>query len=167
MADWRWWLFAALATGFAALAAGAAAGLVRRRVRGTRPSRGDIWWADVPFARGEGAKLRPCLVLLNHRNGIVVLKITSQDKSHRRDHVRIPTRSWDARAEHDSYLNLGEPILVRPTAFQRRAGSAAWSTRRQVAARRGLSRADLTRVATRQSRDRRTCGDAARRSSTR
>ncbi|MEV8505569.1 type II toxin-antitoxin system PemK/MazF family toxin [Actinoplanes sp. NPDC051475] len=166
MADGRWWLVVALVTGIVALAAGVAAGLVRRRVRGTRPSRGDIWWADVPFARGQGAKLRPCLVLLNHRNGIVVLKITSQDKSHRRDHVRIPTRSWDTRAEHDSYLNLGEPILVRHTAFHRRAGTAAWSTRRQVAARRGLSRADLTRVATRQPRNRRAQG-AGRRSSTR
>ncbi|MEV4638678.1 type II toxin-antitoxin system PemK/MazF family toxin [Actinoplanes sp. NPDC049548] len=157
MADWRLWLVAALLAGLTAM-------LVRRRVRRTRPSRGDIWWADVPFARGQGAKLRPCLVLLNHRDGIVVLKITSQDKSHRRDHVRIPTRSWDARARHDSYVNLGEPILVRPTAFHRRAGTAALSTRRHVAGWRGLSRADLVRVATRQSRPRRARGDAPRQS---
>lgn len=127
----------------------AGAALVRHRVRRTRPTAGDIWWATVPYARGRGAKLRPCLVLLNHRNGIVVLKITSQDKSHRRDHVLIPTRGWDKRAGHDSYLNMGEPILVRPTAFQRRAGTARRSIRRLVAARRGLSRSDLIRVAAR------------------
>ncbi len=111
--------------------------------------RGDIWWADVPFARGRGAKLRPCLVLLNDRNGVVVLKITSQDKSHRRDHVRIPTRHWDRHADHDSYLNLGEPILVQHTAFHRRAGTAAWTVRRQVRTRRNLTESRLRELASR------------------
>jgi len=106
---------------------------LRRRWRAGRPSSGDIWWADVPYARGEGSKLRPCLVLRRDRAGIVVLKITSQDKSHRWDHVLIPTRHWDARADHDSYLNLGEPIVVQPAAFQRRAGTADVRTRLQVA----------------------------------
>jgi hypothetical protein len=129
-----WWLWAA---GIAVLVA--AGWLVRRRIRDGRPSRGDIWWADVPYARGQGSKLRPCLVLRRRRDGIVVLKITSQDKSHRRDHVLIPTRRWDARAHHDSYLNLGEPIVVRPAAFQRRAGAADLRTRRRVARFRGTT----------------------------
>jgi hypothetical protein len=123
-----WWLGAA-----AAAVLVTAGWLVRRRLRAGRPSSGDIWWADVPYARGRGSKLRPCLVLQRRRDGIVVLKITSQDKSHRRDHVLIPTRRWDARADHDSYLNLGEPIVVRPAAFQRRAGTADLRTRREVA----------------------------------
>jgi hypothetical protein len=76
----------------------------------------------VPFADGSGAKVRPCLVLLNRRRGITVLKITSQDKSRRRDYLRIPTRSWDRRASHDSYLNLSEPVVVPRGAFERRAG---------------------------------------------
>jgi hypothetical protein len=143
MADWRLWLAAAVT-------AAAAAALLRHHVRKARPTAGDIWWATVPYARGRGAKLRPCLVLLNHRRGTVVLKITSQDKSHRRDHVLIPTRRWDPYAERDSYLNLGEPILVQPAAFQRRAGTASRSVRRVVAARRGLSRRDLLRLADRQ-----------------
>ena len=111
----------------------AAGWVLRRRLRAGRPSSGDIWWADVPYARGRGSKLRPCLVVQRRPEGIVVLKITSQDKSHRRDHVLIPTRRWDARAHHDSYLNLGEPIVVRPAAFQRRAGAADLLTRHRVA----------------------------------
>jgi hypothetical protein len=126
MADW--WLWAA-----AAAVLVAAGWLLRRRLRAGRPSSGDIWWADVPYARGQGSKLRPCLVLRRRRDGILVLKITSQDKSHRRDHLLIPTRRWDARADHDSYLNMGEAIVVRPAAFQRRAGAADLGTRRQVA----------------------------------
>ncbi|WP_041832813.1 type II toxin-antitoxin system PemK/MazF family toxin [Actinoplanes sp. N902-109] len=93
------------------------------------PRRGDIWWAQVPFARGRGSKLRPCVVLRHTDGGILVLKVTSQDKSHRRDHVLIPTRRWDPYAKRDSYVNLGEPILVQRTAFQRRAGRAARSVR--------------------------------------
>jgi hypothetical protein len=124
--DWWQWAVAA-----AVVLAGT--WLVRRRLRAARPSSGDIWWADVPFARGEGSKLRPCLVLRRGRDGIEVLKITSQDKSHRRDHVVIPTRRWDARADHDSYLNLAEPIVVRPAAFHRRAGTADLRTRLRAA----------------------------------
>lgn len=97
------------------------------------PRRGDIWWADVPFADGTGAKLRPCLVVRWRWRGIEVLKITSQDKSRRRDHVPIPTRGWDARARRDSYLNLGEPIVVRRRAFRRRAGTADPATLRLIA----------------------------------
>jgi hypothetical protein len=125
----NWWLWAAVAAAVLVVAGW----LGRRRWRAGRPSSGDIWWADVPYARGRGSKLRPCLVLRRRRDGIVVLKITSQDKSHRRDHLLIPTRHWDARADHDSYLNLGEPIVVQPAAFQRRVGTADLHTRREVA----------------------------------
>jgi len=97
--------------------------LIRNRPAGDGPNRGEIWWADVPFADGSGSKVRPCLILRRRRRGVLVLKITSQDKSHRGDHVRIPTQGWDPRAEHDSYLNVTEPILVSPAAFERRAGS--------------------------------------------
>ena len=142
MADWRVWVAATLVLA-------SAAWLLRRRARAGRPSSGDIWWADVPYARGRGSKLRPCLVVRRRRDGIVVLKITSQDKSHRRDHIRIPTRRWDPRADHDSYLNLGEPIVVRRAAFRRRAGAADRTVRRQIAKYRGLTSPELTRPASR------------------
>ena len=56
--------------------------------------------------------------------GADVLKITSQDKSDRDDHVRIPTRDWDPGAEHDSYLSLTEPIRLNSAAFETTPGAA-------------------------------------------
>ncbi|WFE49938.1 type II toxin-antitoxin system PemK/MazF family toxin [Micromonospora sp. WMMD1155] len=86
------------------------------------PAPGEIWWADVPYADGTGSKVRPCLVLRADSRGADVLKITSQDKSDRDDHVRIPTRDWDPGAEHDSYLSLTEPIRLDFAAFADHAG---------------------------------------------
>ncbi|MGW5581370.1 type II toxin-antitoxin system PemK/MazF family toxin [Micromonospora chokoriensis] len=86
------------------------------------PAPGEIWWADVPYADGTGSKVRPCLVLRADSRGADVLKITSQDKSDRDDHVRIPTRDWDPGAEHDSYLSLTEPIRLSSAAFVDHAG---------------------------------------------
>ncbi|SIN37241.1 type II toxin-antitoxin system PemK/MazF family toxin [Micromonospora cremea] len=87
------------------------------------PAPGEIWWADVPYADGSGSKVRPCLVLRADSRGADVLKITSQDKSDRDDHVRIPTRDWDPGAEHDSYLSLTEPTRISSAAFADRAGN--------------------------------------------
>ncbi|SCF31178.1 type II toxin-antitoxin system PemK/MazF family toxin [Micromonospora chokoriensis] len=86
------------------------------------PAPGEIWWADVPYADGTGSKVRPCLVLRADSRGADVLKITSQDKSDRDDHVRIPTRDWDPGAEHDSYLSLTEPVRLSSAAFADHAG---------------------------------------------
>jgi hypothetical protein len=100
----------------------------RRPVRAA-PRPGEIWWADVPYEEGSGSKLRPCLVLRTRRGSADVLKITSQDKSDRSDHVRLPTRRWDPHAARDSYLDVAEPIRVKAVAFARRAGTcdpAVW-----------------------------------------
>jgi hypothetical protein len=130
MTEWTPWVVTGGAVGLAVVAWW----VLRGRDPG-RPRGGDIWWAEVPYADGTGAKLRPCLVLRRRRQGVLVLKITSQDKSRRRDHIRIPNREWDPRARRDSYLNLGEPILVRHDAFQRRAGRADRATLRHVSRR--------------------------------
>ncbi|MFG1736966.1 type II toxin-antitoxin system PemK/MazF family toxin [Micromonospora chalcea] len=87
------------------------------------PRPGEIWWADVPYADGTGSKVRPCLVLRVDGADAEVLKITSQDKSDRDDHLPIPTRGWDPDADHDSYLDISEPIPVPLTAFADRAGT--------------------------------------------
>jgi mRNA-degrading endonuclease toxin of MazEF toxin-antitoxin module len=145
MRAWELWLL----TGVAALIVVAIWRFFRRRAGAAgRPRTGEIWWADVPYADGSGSKVRPCLVLLRHRRGIVVLKITSQDKSRRRDHVAIPTKGWDPVARHDSYLNLGEPIIVRWAAFERRAGACDPAMFKRIARRPGLLRRDLTALAT-------------------
>ncbi|KAB1910643.1 type II toxin-antitoxin system PemK/MazF family toxin [Micromonospora sp. AMSO31t] len=89
----------------------------------TAPRPGEIWWADVPYADGTGSKVRPCLVLRVDGRDAEVLKITSQDKSDRDDHLPIPTRSWDPDADHDSFLDISEPIPLPVTAFEDRAGA--------------------------------------------
>jgi mRNA-degrading endonuclease toxin of MazEF toxin-antitoxin module len=144
MRAWELLLLGCVAVG---LAAAIWYSLRRRPGPAGQPRGGDIWWADVPYTDGTGSKVRPCLVLLRHRRGIVVLKITSQDKSHRRDHVLIPTKSWDPWARHDSYLNLGEPIIVRRDAFERRAGACDPAVLKRIARSPGLLRRDLSALA--------------------
>jgi hypothetical protein len=97
-----------------------------------QPRPGEIWWAEVPYEDGSGSKVRPCLVLRTGRAGTDVLKITSQDKSNRTDHIRIPTKAWDPDAGHDSYLDLTDPIRVAATAFEDRAGSCEPKLWREV-----------------------------------
>ncbi|RKN49663.1 type II toxin-antitoxin system PemK/MazF family toxin [Micromonospora endolithica] len=96
------------------------------------PAAGEIWWADVPYADGSGSKVRPCLVLRVDGRGADVLKITSQDKSDRDDHVRIPTRDWDPDAEHDSFVNLTEPVRVPIADFANHAGACDPALWRQI-----------------------------------
>ncbi len=98
----------------------------------SRPQPGDIWWADVPFRDGEGAKVRPCVVLRTHRRRVDVLRITSQDKSDRTDHLRIPTKGWDPKATHDSYVDLSEPFRLADRAFTRKAGRIATTSWKAV-----------------------------------
>jgi hypothetical protein len=100
---------------------------------GPRP--GEIWWADVPYEDGSGHKVRPCLVLRTRRDAVEVLKITSQDQSHRRDHVEISTRNWDRNADHNSFLDLTDPIPVRLASFEDKAGdldAATWQKVRRL-----------------------------------
>ncbi|MEV6799850.1 type II toxin-antitoxin system PemK/MazF family toxin [Micromonospora rifamycinica] len=104
----------------------------RPRTSTGTPRPGDIWWADVPFHDGTGSKVRPCLVLRADDRGAEVLKITSQDKSDRDDHVRIPTRDWDPDAGHDSWLDLAEPLRIPADGFSRRAGGCDPALWRQV-----------------------------------
>jgi hypothetical protein len=97
-----------------------------------RPQPGEIWWADVPFEDGTGHKVRPCLVLRTHQRQVEVLKITSKDQSARLDHVEIPTRAWDHRATHNSFLDLSDPFRLRDGSFSRKAGTIDAKTWRAV-----------------------------------
>ena len=112
-----------------------------------RPHRGDIWWAELPLAAGAGSKLRLCLILLRHRRGVVVLTITSQDMSGHRDHLPIPARAWDPSARRDSYVCVGEPIMVSAEALRRRAGVCDPAVLQETCRRAGLQPRDLRNFA--------------------
>ncbi len=94
----------------------------------------------MPFEDGPGSKVRPCVVLRTHRGGAEVLKITSQDQRHRSDHIEIPTRTWDHDADHNSFLDLSDPIRVTTSAFQDRAGELDRSVWRHVCSLHGITR---------------------------
>jgi hypothetical protein len=101
----------------------------------SRPQPGEIWWADVPYEDGTGHKVRPCLVLRTHPRQVEVLKITSQYQRDRHDHIEIPTRPWDRRATHNSFLDLSGPFRLRDAAFSRKAGTIdneSWKTVREL-----------------------------------
>jgi hypothetical protein len=105
------------------------------KVDRTGPQPGEIWWADVPYEDYSGHKVRPCVVLRTGKGFREVLKITSQDQSHRQDHVRIPTKTWDPGADRDSYLDLTGPVKVKVAKFDDRAGAldpAIWRKVRQL-----------------------------------
>jgi hypothetical protein len=87
----------------------------------------------VPYRDGEGEKRRPALVLAGDGRSYTILKITSQDKSHRRDHLEIPTRTWDRRATYNSFLDLSAPFQVNRLDFANRAGVVDPATWQRVA----------------------------------
>ncbi|MEV4512031.1 NPCBM/NEW2 domain-containing protein [Dactylosporangium sp. NPDC049525] len=103
--------------------------------RGRGPQPGEIWWATVPYRDGEGEKRRPALVLAGDGRSYTILKITSQDKSHRQDHLEIPTRTWDRRAAYNSFLDLSAPFQLNRLDFANRAGVVDPATWQQVAQR--------------------------------
>jgi len=97
------------------------------------PQPGEIWWAEVPFADGSGAKHRPCLVLwFDGMRHYAVLAITSRDQGGRSDAIVIPTRHWDRKATRDSFLKLRPQLWVHGGGFDRRAGLVDVNTWNQV-----------------------------------
>jgi hypothetical protein len=119
----------------AAIVGWIAAAILRRggSPRGAVPQPGEIWWATVPYRDGEGEKRRPALVLAGDGRSYTILKITSQDKSHRHDHLEIPTRTWDRRAAYNSFLDLSAPFQLNRLDFANRAGVVDPATWQRVA----------------------------------
>lgn len=87
-----------------------------RRRRG-RPAPGEVWFAQVPFDDGTGSKDRPVLVLSVDGRSLTVAKFTSQDRSARRDHRRVPDGLLGLR--RSSWVNL-RPVALPRKAFRRR-----------------------------------------------
>lgn len=92
-----------------------------KRRRSHRPQVGDVWFAEVPFEDGTGSKDRPVLVLQVRGRTCEVARFTSQDRSARRDHVRIPPGFGGlARA---SWIDL-RPRTLPLSALRRPTGHA-------------------------------------------
>ncbi|WP_196279137.1 hypothetical protein [Catellatospora vulcania] len=70
------------------------------------PQPQEIWWGEIEFREGDGSKDRPFVVLRALPQHVEVLQITSQDKSHRDDHIPFRTGSSDPYAVDDGYLEL-------------------------------------------------------------
>lgn len=95
-------------------------GLVRR-LRGPRPVAGEVWFAEVPFEDRAASKDRPVLVLAGRGRRRTVARFTSQDRTARRDHRRVPDGVGGLR--RDSWVDL-RPLVLPRSAFRRRIGSA-------------------------------------------
>nr|WP_031070319.1 type II toxin-antitoxin system PemK/MazF family toxin [Streptomyces sp. NRRL WC-3742] len=90
------------------------------RTTGPRPQ--EIWWAQVPFEDGPGAKDRPCLVLRVNGRTATVAKITS--KQHARPGVlALPPGSTGDRQGRASWLETDELREVPLRDFRRRTGT--------------------------------------------
>ena len=87
------------------------------RHRRRRPAPGEVWFAQVPFDDGTGSKDRPVLVLSATGRMLVVARFTSQDRSARRDHRRVPEGLLGL--QRTSWVNL-RPVAVPRKAFRRR-----------------------------------------------
>ncbi|MFJ2189542.1 type II toxin-antitoxin system PemK/MazF family toxin [Kitasatospora sp. NPDC087861] len=87
------------------------------------PAPQEIWWAEVPFEDGPGAKDRPCLVLRVHGRTATVAKITSKHHADRPGVLPLPPGSVGDRQGRTSWLETDELREVPLSAFRRRAGA--------------------------------------------
>ncbi|MFB7546700.1 type II toxin-antitoxin system PemK/MazF family toxin [Streptomyces sp. NPDC056154] len=94
--------------------------------RGTGPERGprpgEIWWAEVPYEDGPGAKDRPCLVLSVRGGSARVAKITSKYHEERPGVIALPAGTVGDARERASFLETDELREVAVRGFRRRVG---------------------------------------------
>ncbi|MET8541708.1 type II toxin-antitoxin system PemK/MazF family toxin [Kitasatospora sp. NPDC004799] len=102
---------------------------------GAAPQPREIWWAQVPFEDGPGAKDRPCLVLRVRGRTATVAKITSKHHAGRPGVLALPPGSVGDRQGRASWLETDELREVPLSAFRRRAGTVdrqVWARAQQV-----------------------------------
>ena len=97
---------------------------------------GTVVWAMIPFEDGTGAKDRPCLVLGSQGRDLALVKLTTRDKTHRRDCLALGVSSWD-RARRPSWAVCDRIIYLDP-AQVRSTGRRGRISDEQHAAVRGL-----------------------------
>ncbi|MFD9191994.1 type II toxin-antitoxin system PemK/MazF family toxin [Streptomyces phaeochromogenes] len=104
-----------------------------RGLRSSRPRPAEIWWANVPFEDGPGAKDRPCLVLSVRGRTAVVAKITSKNPDERRAGViPLPPGSVGDARGRASFLETDELRGLPVRDFRRRVGPVDPSIWNQV-----------------------------------
>ncbi|MFF3332238.1 type II toxin-antitoxin system PemK/MazF family toxin [Streptomyces sp. NPDC002888] len=96
-------------------------GRPERRPSG-RPQPAEIWWANVPFEDGPGAKDRPCLVLVVRGRHATVAKITSKNHSGRAGVIPLPPGAVGDAQGRASFLETDELRRVPVGDFRRRVG---------------------------------------------
>ncbi|MDX3641381.1 hypothetical protein [Streptomyces sp. MB09-02B] len=79
-----------------------------------RPASGEIWHALVPFRESAGEKPHYCVVVRPRLRHVEVLQITSQDKDHRADFIRIPNDGWDFSSGKAHWVEAGLPPRLVP-----------------------------------------------------
>ncbi|MFD8812558.1 type II toxin-antitoxin system PemK/MazF family toxin [Streptomyces sp. NPDC059627] len=87
-----------------------------------RPHPGDIWWANVPYEDGPGAKDRPCLVLAVRGNRATIAKITSKYHDERAGVIPLPPGSVGDAQGRPSFLETDELREIEVWEFRRRVG---------------------------------------------
>ncbi|WP_369271326.1 type II toxin-antitoxin system PemK/MazF family toxin [Streptomyces sp. R11] len=95
------------------------------RTRGlatARPEPAEIWWANVPYEDGPGAKDRPCLVLAVRGKRVTVAKITSKYRDERYGVIPLPPGSVGDARGRASFLETDELRDVPVSDFRRRVG---------------------------------------------
>ncbi|MFE7561214.1 hypothetical protein [Kitasatospora sp. NPDC057500] len=72
----------------------------------TRPAAGEVWVAMVPFRDRAEAARHYCVVVGARAGYAEVLQITSKDKDHRDDYMRMENEGWD-RTGKPSWVEIG------------------------------------------------------------
>jgi hypothetical protein len=99
--------------------------------QGAGPSRGQVWWADVPYEEQVGSKKRPVLVLTADATHVWCLFFTSVDQSRNRNYIPAPASMWAKPKEH-SYLKLDRPLTLARSGVTQYQTDAPMSLCRQA-----------------------------------
>ncbi|MFH8516545.1 type II toxin-antitoxin system PemK/MazF family toxin [Streptomyces gelaticus] len=86
------------------------------------PRAGEVWWAEVPYEDGPGAKDRPCLVLSVRGDSVLVAKITSRHHEGRSGVIALPAGAVGDAQGRASFLETDELREVAVRGFRRRVG---------------------------------------------
>jgi hypothetical protein len=72
-----------------------------------RPAPGEVWYAWVPFRDTDETREHYCVIMGTRLRYVEVLQITSKNKDHRPDHIRIPNHGWDESSGKDHWIEIG------------------------------------------------------------